>query len=131
MYVTLGIFLSLLIPRVFFVFAKPVVPSDNLSASTTRDVSAHSQALKVNESNFEVICVSPAEQPNWAGTINTADCKAALFQLDAEVSGYGAREFTFWSESYVRSPPLSGWELPYGKSSGTLFFQMLFTPHSI
>ena len=122
----LGYFLPFLLSRISAVFANPISVINSLHANTTRDVA---QTWPVDGPNQINHCVSPAQHPDWAGTINSNDCKAALFILDIEVSQYGAKYFNFWSEQYQSLPPPSGWKLPYGKSSGESFSQNRSTQH--
>lgn len=62
----------------------------------------------------------------WEGQINATDCKAALFAIDLEVSRFGAKDFTFWSDRYQHYAPLSPWQLPYSKSSGRFYLTVNF-----
>ena len=120
MYFILRYFLPFFLSPVSAVFANPVFPSDSLSSNTATSVT---QTWAIHKSNQIKDCVSPAQHPDWAGAIDSTDCKAALFILDIEVSRYGAKYFNFWSGQYQSSPPPSGWKLPYGKSSGEAFPQ--------
>ena len=124
MYFILRYFLPFLLLPISAVHANPIFSGDSLPANTTRAVP---QTWAIDKSNQINHCVSPAQYPDWAGTIDSTDCKAALFILDIEVSRYGAKYFNFWSGQYQSSPPPSGWKLPYGKSSGGSFPQNIFT----
>ena len=127
MYFIMGYFLPFLLSRISAVFANPTSFSDSLHANTTRDVT---QTWPVDKSNLINHCVIPAQHPDWAGTIHSTDCKAALFGLDIDVSRYGAKYFNFWSGQYQSLPPPSGWKLPYGRLSGESISQNLSIPHS-
>lgn len=118
MFIALGLFLPLSVSLLSAVFAKPVSSSDGLSATITGDVTRRSQTLEAPEPNFDLQCVPPTQHRMWEGEINATDCKAALFAIDLEVSRFGEKSFTFWSDRYEPHAPLSPWRLPYGKSSG-------------
>lgn len=100
------------------VSADPISSRAGLSIPITADVPGPSQTLEPPEANFDVHCVPPTKHRMWEGEINATDCKAALFAIDLEVSRFGTRDFTFWSEQYEPFPPLDPWKLPYAKSSG-------------
>lgn len=90
-----------------------------LLPTATRDVTIYSPTLEAAVPNVSPNCVSPTEEPDWAGPIDATDCTAALFTLTNQVSIYGDQYFTFWSKKIRPSvEPSMGWELPYGKTAG-------------
>lgn len=126
MFIALSLFLPTSVSLLSAVFAKPVSSSDGLSATITGGVTRSSQTLEAPESNYAVHCVPPTRHQTWEGQINATDCKAALFAIDLEVSRFGTKDYTFWSDRYQHYAPLSAWELPYSKSSGRFYLTVYF-----
>lgn len=118
--------------RCLILFTALIYPAFGaLLPTATRDVTKYSPTLEAAVPNVSISCVSPTEEPDWAGPIHATDCTAALFTLTNEVSLYQDQYFTFWSQKFRPSvEPSMGWELPYGKAAGQSITPNLLTSYS-
>ena len=72
--------------------------------------------------NISPSCVNGNTLLPWAGTIDLDDCTHAYAKFQKKISSLPepGKEFTFFSRSLVPDPPVNGWGLPSGVSSGKL-----------
>ena len=128
MHLTLGLFSFVLLSALCPVFASPIDPSDSLPTKVTR--SDPSRTLGASGAAGSYFCISPAEHPDWAGTIDPDDCKAAFRAINNHIWNKD-KVWTFWSEKYQSWSPPKGFRLPWGATRGERFSRSLCAFHPL
>ena len=117
---TLGLVSFWLLSAFCPVFAGPIDPSDSLPTKVTGINSDPSRTLDASGAAGSYYCISPADHPDWAGTMDPEDCKAAFRVINGNIVDKD-KVWIFWSEKYQPWPPPTGFRLPWGATRGEPF----------
>ena len=128
MHFTLGLFSLFLLSLFSPIFASPIDSSDSLPTRTTGNGNDPSLTWGASGAAGSYHCISPAQDPDWAGPINLDDCKGAYDLLSNSIRDKSSR-YTFWSDKYRPSAPSRSFQLPWGAKIGKPFSLRLFIFH--
>ena len=68
--------------------------------------------------NWFPTCINGAQHPSWTGSIGVTTCTNVLLKLKSIAAPFGEREFTFFSNLFIKDAPDPSWSLPSGMSYG-------------